>query len=265
VALRPQDVEALRVVSAVLSDEGWPFVIVGARAPWILVADHTWRATRDIDAIVRTPTWDAFERLAEHLKALGFARPEAHHFVSPEGAEVDLLPYGEGVVANDTIVWPDGTVMSALGMEEAFAASVEREVAPGLSVRVVTAPALVVMKIVAYQERPHERGKDVADVVEVFERYEEDDGRRFELIGATVDDAPIAFEEAGAYLVGVDAAPLARPKSREVIRAFLIGFTDEYAEPLSRVLAEEKRVHSEDRRVQVYRLFRVFGAGFESR
>ena len=39
---------------------------------------------------------------------------------------------------------------------------------------------------------------------------------------------------------------------------------DEYAGPVSRVLTEEKRVHSEDRRVQVYRLFRVFGAGFES-
>lgn len=72
------------MVSAALRDEGWPFVIVGARAPWILVADHTWRATRDIDAIVRTPTWDAFERLAERLKALGFARTEAHHFVSPQ-------------------------------------------------------------------------------------------------------------------------------------------------------------------------------------
>jgi predicted nucleotidyltransferase len=264
VALRPQDIEALRAVAAVLSDEGWPFVIVGARAPWILVADHTWRATRDVDAVVRTPTWDAFERLAERLKALGFARRAAHHFVSSEGAEVDLLPFGEGVVADDKIVWPDGAAMSALGMEEAFAASVEREVAPGLRVRVVTAPALVVLKIVAYQDRPHERGKDVADVVEVFERYEEDDARRFELIGTAVDGAPIAFEEAGAYLLGIDAARLARPKSREVIGAFLARFTDEYAEPVSRVLAEEKRIHSDDRRAQIYRLFRVFGAGFES-
>jgi hypothetical protein len=98
----------------------------------------------------------------------------------------------------------------------------------------------------------------------VFERYEEDDGRRFEAIGATVDDAPITFEEAGAYLVGVDAARLARPKSREVIRAFLTGFTDEYAQPVNRVLAEEQRSHSERRRVEVYRLFRVFRAGFES-
>ena len=86
----------------------------------MLVADQTWRATRDVDAVVRTPTWQAFERLADRLKTLGFARPEAHRFVSPEGAEVDLLPYGEGVVADDRIVWPDGTVMSALGMEEAF-------------------------------------------------------------------------------------------------------------------------------------------------
>ena len=71
------------MVSAVLSDEGLPFVIVGARAPWILVAGQTWRVTRDIDAVVRAPTWEAFERLAERLKALGFARAEAHHFVSP--------------------------------------------------------------------------------------------------------------------------------------------------------------------------------------
>jgi predicted nucleotidyltransferase len=264
VALRHQDIEALRAVSAVLSDEGCPFVIVGARAPWILVADHTWRATRDVDVVVRTPTWQSFERLAERLTALGFARPEAHRFVSPEGAEVDLLPYGEGVVADDTIVWPDGTAMSALGMEEAFTASVEREVAPGLSVRVVTVPALVIMKIVAYRERPHERGKDVADVVEVLERYEEDGDRRFELIGITVGDAPITFEEAGAYLGGVDAVRLARPKSREVIRTFLAAFTDVYAVPVSRVLSEEKRFQSEDRRVQVHRLFQVFAAGFTS-
>ena len=247
------------MVSAVLSEQGWPFVIVGARAPWILLVGHTWRATRDVDVVVRTPTWDAFERLAECLKALGFARTEAHHFVSPEGAEV---PYGEGVITDDTIVWPNGTLMSALGLEEAFAASVELEIGPELRVRVVTAPALVILKIIAYQDRPHERSKDVADVVEVFERYEEDDVRRFELIGATVDNARIAFEEASAYLLGVDAARLARPKSGEVVRAFLARFTDEYAEPVSRVLAEEKRIHSESRRVQVHRLFRVFGAGF---
>jgi hypothetical protein len=38
----------------------------------------------------------------------------------------------------------------------------------------------------------------------------------------------------------------------------------ESVEPVSRVLAEEQRSHSEHRRVEVYRLFRVFRAGFES-
>jgi len=262
VTLSPQDVQALHVVSALLKEAGWPFVIVGARAPWILVAGQSWRATRDIDAVIRAPSWEEFERLAERLTAIGFARPEVHHFISPQGAEVDLMPYGEGVSTDDTIVWPNGMVMSALGLEEAFAASVEREIAPRLRVRVVTAPALVILKIVAYQDRPHERSKDLADLAEAFERYEEDDDRRFDLVDTTADDTPIAFEEAGAYLLGVDTARLARPKSREVISAFLARFTDEYAEPVSRVLAEEKRRQSESRRSQVFRLFRVFTAGF---
>lgn len=80
--LSPQDVQALQAVSALLREEGWPFVIVGARAPWILVAGQSWRVTRDIDAVVRAPTWEAFERLAERLKAIGFARTEVQHLAS---------------------------------------------------------------------------------------------------------------------------------------------------------------------------------------
>src|SRR5207245_10090298 len=190
------------------------------------------------DAVVRAPTWEAFERLAERLKALGFARAEAHHFVSPQGAEVDLVPYGEGVITDDMIMWPNGMVMSALGLEEAFAAAVEREIAPELRVRVVTAPALVILKIVAYQDRPHERSKDLADLVDAFERYEEDDGRRFELVGATVDDAPIAFDEAGAYRLGVDAARLACSKSIADNRALHKMFHAAYAVPVTAMIAE---------------------------
>jgi hypothetical protein len=89
--------------------------------------------------------------------------------------------------------------------------------------------------------------RDVADVVEALERYEEDEGRRLELLGVTVDEAPITFEEAGAYLVGVAAARLARPKPREVLGTPLNACADEWLRACPKV-APANESYDDERR-----------------
>jgi hypothetical protein len=73
---------------------------------------------------------------------------------------------------------------------------------------------------------------------------------------------PVTYEEAGAFLLGIEAAALAKPNSLAVVRRFVETLSDEYAKPISQILAEEGRlVDSDARRGVLYRRFQVFGAG----
>jgi predicted nucleotidyltransferase len=263
--LRPEDVRTLEILKSVLSAEGWTFVVIGAMVPWILATRSTGlRGTRDIDVVVTTTNWDDFERAARRLRDAGFARRHLHEFISPHGTRIDLLPYGQGLVQGDTIAWPDGMTMSALGLAETLDSAVERGITETLSVHIATEPAFALLKIVAYMDRPGARSKDLGDLVDTFARYEEE-GRRFELFDVSVDGLPVQFEEAGAYLLGADVAALAAPKTRGVIQEFLTGLTDEYSRAIGQLLTEEKRTGSDERRAEVWRLFRVFHGGFERR
>jgi len=169
-----------------------------------------------------------------------------------------------GLIKDDKIVWPDGYTMNVSGLAEALECSRDQEVAPDLTLPVVTIPGLVLMKVVAYMDRPEERARDVVDMLYCFERYEAtgESSRRFDCTGTQIDGEEITFELAGAFLVGMDVAVLAKPNSLKVLQKFIAGIPDEFARPVSQILSEEKRyVDTEKRRAMLYRLFRVFSAG----
>lgn len=263
-ALRPEDVRTLETLSRVLRGEGWTFVVIGAAVPWILATQSAGlRGTRDIDVVVNTTSWDDFERAGSRLRDAGFTRRHLHEFVSPHGTRIDLLPFSQGLVQDDMIAWPDGMTMSALGLAEAFDSAVERQITQALSVHVATQAAFVLLKVIAYMDRPAARSKDLGDLIDTITRYEEEGDRRFGLFDVSVDNAPVQFEEAGAYLLGTDVAALAAPRTRDVVQEFLAGLTDEYSRPIGQVLTEEKRTESDVRRAEVWRLFRVSREGFE--
>jgi predicted nucleotidyltransferase len=167
-------------------------------------------------------------------------------------------------VKNDRIIWREtGWEMSALGFEEAFQSARPKTIAPGLSVSVVSIPALIILKITAYLNRPQERVRDMVDLVYCLAEYERSGDQRFELIGEEVHGQPLFFEEAGAFLVGEQVARLAKPKARSRVDLFLEQLTDEYARPINQILAQEKRIEEETRREDLFRLLRAFSAGFE--
>ncbi len=267
----PRVVPALRTLGRALEADNRDFVLIGATVPQILLrmpqgGEASGRTTRDVDALVAAGSWEEFERMRHRLFEVGF-RPGAapHELLFGQDVGIDLIPYGEGIVQNDRLEWP-GTdrAMSTLGVEEAFASAGVEEIVPGLSLRVVPIPGLVLLKIVAYQDRPEERARDLSDVVYCFEHYEEDiaQSRRFNLVGVDVIGEPVEFEEAGAYLLGADMARLAGPRSLFAVRRFLEMIPDEYSRPISQILREERRmVNNERRRTELLRLFQVFAAG----
>jgi predicted nucleotidyltransferase len=154
--------------------------------------------------------------------------------------------------------------MNICGLEEALECARDEEIATDFTLPVVTIPGLVLTKTIAYMDRPEERARDLIDILYCFERYEAGPGesRRFDHAGTQVNDKPLTYEEAGAFLLGIEVAALAKPKSLAIVQRFHGTIFDEFARPISQILTEERRfVDSDGRRSVLYRLFQVFGTG----
>ena len=266
----PKAVEALRILSRVLSQEGRRFVLIGATVPQIVLDFRGTpgpgsRETRDIDVVAEMHGWEDFARIRERLLQEGFRQGRVAHELWLEEVRIDLIPFGPGIVQEDKLAWPYGdSIMTACGFEEALECARDEQVAGDFTVPVVTIPGLVLLKIVSYLDRPEKRARDLIDIVYCFEEYEAAPGqsRRFDHAGTEVDGEAVTFEEAGAFLLGMEVAVLAKPKSVEIVRRFLSTIPDGFARPVSQILSEEKRlVDTEKRHSVLYRLFRVFGAG----
>jgi predicted nucleotidyltransferase len=243
-------------------------VIIGATVPIVLIDLRQGvsgaRTTRDIDALVRAASWAEFEALKQRLIAVGFRQGGgAPHRLRYGTAEIDLIPYSKALAPGDRLEWPgEDRAMTALGLEEAFESARPEPIAD-LLVPMVPVAASILLKFIAYHDRPYERARDLTDIIHCFEHYAElPDARRFEIGDVEVDRTAVAYEEAGAYLLGQEVASLARPESRSIIERLSATVQDEYARPIQQILVEEHRFSAaDDRRRGLYRLFRVFSAG----
>ena len=265
----PAALEALRL----LLDTAGPdrVVVIGASVPAVLIdLRHGLtggRTTRDIDAVVRATSWEEYEELKRRLLAAGFRQGRAPHGLEYGTAEIDLIPYSRALAPGDTLEWPSqDRAMSTLGFEEAFESARPEQVGD-LVVPMASVAACVLLKFVAYNDRPPERIRDLIDIVHCFEHYgDEPDARRYEIGEVEVDATPVSYDEAGAHLLAQEVAALARRESLATVRGVLASIDDEYARPIQQILAEERRLLDDDdtRRRALYRLFRVFSARLES-
>jgi predicted nucleotidyltransferase len=262
--ITPAAVEALKIVDMIVSQFGKKLVLIGAAVPHILAVSANSRTTRDIDAVVEANGWQNFQQIREQLFGQGFRQGPAPHNFRFNEVEIDLIPFGNDLIENDQLVWPETKmVMSTLGLEEAFECAITKEVAPNFSISVVSIAGLVLLKIIAYMDRPEQRARDLQDIIDNFEHYNDEQSydERFNLTGLVIDEVEITYEETGAYIIGSELAKIAKPKSRSVVAKFLAAISDEYARAISQILQQEGRTADQDkRRRTLYRLFRVFSA-----
>lgn len=263
----PIDPAALQALRLLLDAAGPDrVVVIGASVPIVLI-DLRYgltggRATRDVDAVVRATSWEEYDELKRRLLAAGFRQGGVPHRLEYGPAELDLIPYSRTLAPGDALEWPgQDRVMSTLGFEEAFESARPEQVGD-LVVPMASVAACVLLKFVAYNDRPAERVRDLIDIVHCFELYaDEPDARRYEIGEPEVDGTPVLYDEAGAYLLGQEVAALARRESLTAVRAVLASIDDEAARPIQQILAEERRRFDEGTRGRaLYRRFRVFSA-----
>lgn len=135
------------------------------------------RGTEDIDIAFFVDTWQEFEALRGRLLGAGsFQEIEGKQYrlQHSNGVKVDLVPFG-AIETNDRhIEWPPNGVfvMDAFGFQEARATA-DTALLPGnVTIRVVSLPALALLKVIAWHDR-HRRAprKDAADLDLILRNY----------------------------------------------------------------------------------------------
>lgn len=204
------DLEPLDVLARVARSMNLHVVLIGALARQIVFdtryAGAPYRATRDVDAIVRVSTHHEFDLLASQLVESGeFRRMNAHRFVYRDGSELDLIPFGGIANEDGDLVWPDGRAMSLDGLASADAHA-ERLVRRGVDVRVVNLPNLLALKLFAYRDRHGQTSKDIDDLIYIFSNSSDALSDRVynELDGEVIQR--LDYEQLGPYLLGRDTA-----------------------------------------------------------
>jgi predicted nucleotidyltransferase len=225
----PVDVGAIIDLERIARAQDIPMMVIGAAARLLLL---DWkhrlpvrRTTKDWDFGVRMKSWTQYKHLQNELTHSGapFRGTGAEHrFVHRSGTVVDLVPFGEIEAPKGTIQWPDSrAVMTVTGFREADEHAIRIELAPGVHVRVVTIPTLVILKLVAYRDRG--RTDDLVDVLFILENYSqyELENRIFDELTDQLASGELPFEQAGAFLLGRDVAAQCSPSNRPKVGCIL--------------------------------------------
>ena len=140
-----------------------PFYLIGARARdvWFLPNKKS-RITRDIDWIAASEEDALFTEIRRQLIVNeDFTETKTPYtLLSPEGMTVDLLPFIQQ------------SERSLEGLKEVFERGTEGvNFDDGATYQIATLPAIVLLKLIAWDDRPEQRLKDLGDISLILDYY----------------------------------------------------------------------------------------------
>src|SRR6266404_1526059 len=204
------NLELLKIAANLLRPIADELVFVGGCTTGLLITEDASadvRPTKDVDAISEITSYAAYVNLSDRLKVLGFV-PD-----TSEGAplcrwlhgdiKVDVMPLDENVLGFSNRWYP-----AAIEFAE------RREIAEGLSIRVVIAPYFFATKLEAFKGRgagDYQASHDLEDLITVV------DGRP-----QLLEDLRNASEDVRSYCAKEIALLLETRKFLDAIPGFLL-------------------------------------------
>lgn len=262
--------ETLEAIADAAEREGVGWIVTGAMARWLVFeAIHGYargRYTRDWDLGIQVEDWPRFRALEARLIGdAGFRsdprRRQRMH--APDGMIVDLIPFGGVETEHGRIRWDhdDELVLDVAGFRQAFEAAYRVRLNDRVTVRVVSPPALVLLKLVAWRDRHHDHDRDAEDLAFLLRHFHalitHDLHEHYAEVMAAVD---YDIELAGPRVLGQQAAAIAGPELRSRIGRWL---DDELEDPEgSALLASLSRYMTTRTDAAILALVRAFRAGW---
>lgn len=209
--------ELFAVLESELSAQGVDFYLIGAIARDIwLTALHDiepGRITHDLDLAVLLSDNQQYQLLHERLIKTGRFTPRrdnAYTLIFEDGRAVDLLPFGAISMEQSVTVVSQGlTSIQVDGFQEVYEAGTESIEIDSQLFRVCTLAGIVLLKLIAYDDRPEHRQKDILDISMILQHYfdiivDEINANHNDLFDDNGFDMPLA----AARVMGRQIAPI---------------------------------------------------------
>jgi predicted nucleotidyltransferase len=236
---RPLAPVMLQVLADITEKQGIPHVIIGATARDILMT-HVFgidagRATRDVDLAIAVKDWKQFDAIkAAFVERGDFTQAvdqtyRLHYREKDFGSTypLDLIPFGPIADDDNVIAWPPDmqVIMSVAGYAEALDTAVQVELGNGVVSNFVSIPALASLKLLAWQSRGLENGKDAQDFYFILKNYHRagNEARLYDEAFSILESSAFDLELAGAALLGRDMTLMLEPRTHQAISDLLDG------------------------------------------
>lgn len=254
--LKPQDKQVLTDIKIALEILNISMIVVGAGAR-LLIFDRKYnlngRSTKDWDIAIKIASWSEYEKLRKYLTEGKNARFQTtnilHKFIHIETElEIDIVPFGEIGTADQIIQWPDDTIMTVMGLEEALLRA-EIITIDNCQIPALNTPSLVVLKLFAWDDR--QADKDVQDIDFILKNYE-DDERVYEELATKLAAGNLQYLDANIYLLGCDIRRMFRDetiaKLNEVLARLLRNVDEtDIDSPLQRLKILDRAINAQER------------------
>jgi len=154
------------------------FYIIGAvaRDVWYAKGNKSFRRTRDVDFAVLVGSQEEYLAVRKYLKEhYNFQETTQNAFVmfAPGNIQVDILPFGE-IEINDGIDFKGQglTSINVNGFSEVYQSGTTNiELQTGHHFKIATLPSIVLLKLIAFADRPEHRTKDARDIANILEHF----------------------------------------------------------------------------------------------
>jgi len=161
--------EVFELIDDVLKSRGIPYYLIGVSAialEMLKKGIKPARGTKDIDFAIMISSLQQFDEVVIDLEKSGFSKVKAPWTLVHRKFDVvvDLLPFGE-IEEKNTIGFNERyTDLHVLGFKEVLKNRREHKIEDRV-VHVPPIPGMVLLKLVAWSDRPEDRSNDPYDIL----------------------------------------------------------------------------------------------------
>ncbi len=167
--------EVFDCIDNVLVKLNVPYYLIGASAVALELLKggiKPNRGTKDIDFAIMISSIQEFEAVVEELLKYGFNKVEAPWtlYNNKFNIAIDLLPFGQ-IEEKFTIQFNERyTDLHVLGFSEVLQETETVQIEEK-SLQIPSLPGMVILKLIAWSDRPEERDNDLYDILRIIEHY----------------------------------------------------------------------------------------------